>query len=599
MDKILYLRKSQNDNPDESVEETLKRHEQQLQEYALKQFGHFIEEKNIYREVISGGEDISERVEFAKVLRRVEAGSVSHVLFLDTARISRTGIYGAGDIINTFFYTNTLICTPTKIYDLSNEYDKKFLEMELLQSADFLSYVKKVLIRGRVHSVSSLGLFIGSKAPFGYSKKKLKKGYTLEANKDAETVKMIFELLLNGVGTSNIANHLNTLDIKPVKNDVWTPEMVRNILTKETYAGLLTWGKRKTVIKIHNGKKIKTRPLNKDYLLVKGLHKPIIPIDDFNKAQDILKSHKNSKTPKSKTIQNPLASLVVCSVCKRSMIRRPYSKPTRKNKKRVYEVDKEALLSLLRESKDKSGLSLTRLAKELDVTKDVVVSWFTPNINKFYLSTTFTEKWYDLKELLCIETDVFDKSITTYEEPSIQEDTLICSLPHCENVSSNLSEVEQAIIDGLKGYLKEFNHFLDNYEEEIKKVVTGNLKLLEKVNNKIDKLKKEKKNALRNFNAEYIDATEYMELKKEIELELEQLEEEKAKLEANKQEDKVIKIKKAIPILEKVLADYDLLNNEDKNNLLKSIIKQVIYLKKEKSTKKKKAEFDLEIHLLI
>ena len=46
---IVYLRKSRADNPSESVEEVLAKHEKMLQEKALKEFGREIPEENIYR----------------------------------------------------------------------------------------------------------------------------------------------------------------------------------------------------------------------------------------------------------------------------------------------------------------------------------------------------------------------------------------------------------------------------------------------------------------------------------------------------------------------------------------------------------------------
>lgn len=324
MEKIMYLRKSQKDNSvkDETIEETLERHEHQLQEYALKEFGHYIEPKNIYREVVSGGDDLSERSSFQEVLKLVEQNKVSHCLFLDTARISRTGIYGAGDIINVFYYTNTLICTPTKTYDLSDEYDKKFLEMELLQSADFLNYVKKIFKRGREHSVKNLGLFIGSVAPYGYKRKKLEKGFTLEANEDSKTVRAIFEMCLEGKGSSTIANYLNDNDIKPAKSKEWTSSMVKTILYNITYAGMLTIDKRKVVKQIRDGKVIKTRPVNSESQAYPGLHTGIVTLEEFYMAQKMLKSHPSSKVPKSKELKNPLSGLIFCSKCGRSMQRK-------------------------------------------------------------------------------------------------------------------------------------------------------------------------------------------------------------------------------------------------------------------------------------
>jgi DNA invertase Pin-like site-specific DNA recombinase len=509
MEKIMYLRKSQKDNTvkNETVEETLERHEHQLQEFALKEFGHYIEPEYIFREVISGGDDLSERSAFQEVLKLVEQNKVSHCLFLDTARISRTGIYGAGDIINVFYYTNTLICTPTKTYDLSDEYDKKFLEMELLQSADFLNYVKKIFKRGREHSVKNLGHFIGSVAPYGYDREKLDKGFTLKANEDAKTVRMIFDMCLEGKGSMVIANHLNESDIKPAKNDEWTSSMVKTILYNITYAGMLTIDKRKIVKKIKDGKVIKTRPVNEEYGVYKGLHTGIVTLEEFYMTQKRLQSHPASKVPKSKELKNPLSGLIFCSKCGRSMQRK--------------------------HQKSKRGADL------------------------------------------------------------------FCAVKSCNTVSNLLVEVEDAVIDKLKTYLKEFNHYLDNYEEEVKKVVTGNLKTIRKLEKDIDKLKVRLDSVMEAYELKDYTREQFLKRKKEIEDNITELENKKISLENNKQEDKIIKYQKLIPKLSLCVSNYDNLSIVNKNKLLKTIINKIEYTKTEQSTRKDKKTFKLRVYLNI
>ena len=64
---IMYLRKSRADNPHESVEEVLEKHESLLQELAERDLGGRIPEHCIFREVVSG-ETIAERPQFNIVL---------------------------------------------------------------------------------------------------------------------------------------------------------------------------------------------------------------------------------------------------------------------------------------------------------------------------------------------------------------------------------------------------------------------------------------------------------------------------------------------------------------------------------------------------
>ena len=57
---IIYLRKSRSDDPGMSVEDVLAKHELQLQEYAVSEYGEQIPEDHIFREVVSG-ETIADR----------------------------------------------------------------------------------------------------------------------------------------------------------------------------------------------------------------------------------------------------------------------------------------------------------------------------------------------------------------------------------------------------------------------------------------------------------------------------------------------------------------------------------------------------------
>ena len=81
-------------------------------------------------------------------------------------------------------------------------------------------------------------------------------------------------------------------------------------------------------------------------------------------------------------------------------------------KVRKYEVDIEGLKKTLKEAKEKAGLTIKEIADTLEVNKTTVEHWFR-NDNCF--SIPDENIWYNLKELLNITTDKFDKSLTEFE----------------------------------------------------------------------------------------------------------------------------------------------------------------------------------------
>lgn len=325
----MYLRKSREDRDAESrgEGETLARHEAQLVKLAEK-LG--IKITQTFREVVSG-ETIAARPEMLKLLDTIETMHVDGVLVVEIERLARGDTRDQGLIMETFKYGDTKIITPMKIYDPNDEFDEEYAEFGLFMSRREYKTINRRLQNGRQASINE-GKWIGNKAPFGYERIKIPhdKGFTLRPLKEeAEIVQFIFNLFTCGtpesdnlpIGTTAIANLLDDLQIKPRFAEHWEQSVIRGILKNYAYVGKLQVGKRKQVKKIVNGVVQKTRPLNHDYRVIDALHPAIIDTEIFEKAQKILEA--NYKPPCFKTIKAPLAGLVYCSVCGKSMYRRP------------------------------------------------------------------------------------------------------------------------------------------------------------------------------------------------------------------------------------------------------------------------------------
>lgn len=438
--RIEYLRKSRTDNQFESVDEVLKRHEKILHDFCMRTFGEPI--TNIYKEVVSG-ETISERPMMIKLLEDIEKGDIDAVVVVEPQRLSR-GSFGDIDIIvNTFRYTNTKVVTPTKTYDLNNKFDRKYFEQELLRGNDYLEYVKEILVRGRKRSVED-GLYIGSISPYGYDKMKLpKKGFTLTPNKDAENVKYIFDKFINGLGTTNLAKHLIEIGIKSQTGKQWTANMVRNILMNDIYIGVVTYGKRETKKMMKNSEIVKTRPVNDDYIEAKGLHKPIIDKDTFDKAQKLLKSSPAKNIRGDKTIKNPLAGLVKCKYCGNNMFRRPY--------------DKRDIPTLICKT-----IGCKCVSSDLNLVEDRVIELLKNELKdyKYYVENYETEvksntkefekqiKKID-KELTSLKEDL-QNALIKYNRSKISEEEYIFLRNYTLEEESRLNKQKMALNDRLK-----------------------------------------------------------------------------------------------------------------------------------------------------
>ena len=81
-------------------------------------------------------------------------------------------------------------------------------------------------------------------------------------------------------------------------------------------------------------------------------------------------------------------------------------------KVRKYDVDIDELKKTLKDAKNKSGLTIKDIAHKLNINKTTVEHWFRSD-NCF--SIPDEDIWFDLKKLLDITTDEFDKSIMEFE----------------------------------------------------------------------------------------------------------------------------------------------------------------------------------------
>ncbi|MGB8451226.1 MAG: recombinase family protein [Anaerocolumna sp.] len=325
MKYCLYLRKSRADLEAEAhgEGETLLRHEKMLLDLADRMNLNIAE---IYREIVSG-ETIAARPVMQQLLAEVEHGIWSGVFVMEIERLARGDTIDQGIVAQAFKYANTKIITPLKTYDPGNEFDEEYFEFNLFMSRREFKTINRRIQRGRIASVKE-GKFISSIAPFGYNRVKIpySKGYTLEINEEqAKIVRMIFnwytvgELQENGsyekLGSSRIAKKLDSMNLKPLLKDTWSRSSITDILKNPVYIGKIRWQYRKEIKQLRNNVVTTTRPNATEYILVEGLHEPLIAEDIFAKAGQILLKHGQPTVPGNHILRNPLSGIVFCGKC--------------------------------------------------------------------------------------------------------------------------------------------------------------------------------------------------------------------------------------------------------------------------------------------
>ena len=319
----IYLRKSRADAEAEArgEGETLARHQAILLDLAKRMN---LPVGVIYKELVSG-ETIAARPEVQKLLAEVSEGKWDGVICMEVERLARGDTIDQGVVAQAFKCSNTLIVTPAKTYDPSNEFDEEYFEFNLFMSRREYKTIRRRMNAGRIASVRE-GNYVGSVPPYGYHRIQLPdKSFTLEPKpQEAEIVKLIFDLYVNQhLGASKIATYLNKIGVIPIKTEAWEASSIRPILTNPVYYGYVRWNTRPVIKAYSNGKYVKTRP-RADGEIHKGKHEPLVTEEIWNAAQDIMKSRRQPHNPFDKPQRSPFVKLLVCGLCGRAMVRRPY-----------------------------------------------------------------------------------------------------------------------------------------------------------------------------------------------------------------------------------------------------------------------------------
>ena len=319
----IHLRKSRADLEAEArgEGESLARHRKTLTDLAARR-GYVIAE--IYSEGIVSGDKLSERPEMQRLLRDVSAGKYAGVLDMEIARLTRGDPMDQAYIHMVFKYSGTKIITPDHIYDLADDYDEDYLQTDMMHARRELKYTKKRLQRGRNASAAE-GLW-QSPAPYGYTKVKIPrgKGFTLEPDPDtAPFVRMIFEMYAyENLGGSKIAERLNALGSRTARGNPWAAHSVVQLSNNPVYAGFVRWNDRVSTPRIVDGQIVIKREKNPNAKPAQGQHPPLISMELWEAAQRSRASHDKTRCHSSAPVRNPLAGLLFCSVCGRSMIRK-------------------------------------------------------------------------------------------------------------------------------------------------------------------------------------------------------------------------------------------------------------------------------------
>lgn len=276
-----------------------------------------------------------ERPGFQKLLNDAKDGKFGTIIAKSQSRFSRNMEHIEHYLHQLFEEWNIRFIGVVDGVDTAVESNKKARQIYGLTNEWYCEDLSKN-IRAVFNTKMNLGQYIGSFAPFGYEKDSKDKNHLIVDDEAAATVRRIFHLFIEVQNIDLISNtlfkeHVPTPAIyKKSKGltykykqkydycetyGLWSSTTIRRILQDEVYLGHTVQGKTKKAT--YKSKRMKRIPKD-EWIIVKNTHQPIIPKDDFDLVQKILKNRR--RVEKKGKVPRPLSGKLKCAECGSSIV---------------------------------------------------------------------------------------------------------------------------------------------------------------------------------------------------------------------------------------------------------------------------------------
>lgn len=298
----VYLRKSREEITFD--DDTLGRHRTQLGEY-IATYGF----KNVeWFEEIGSADSISKRPVFIELLSQVEDNLFDAVLVVHYDRLSRGSQIDNGIITQTFKSSNTLILTPSRVYDLTDESAELMSEVEgLLSRAEYRS-IKRRMTQGKI-TATKQGNHVTGEVAYPYLRDK-NTGEIYIDEDGRKVANYIAREYLAGNTWTGIANELNRLKVPSPRGMSWTRKQLQRVITGDVGRGFVTYGD--TYVDATGRNRVQTD--ESKIVKVRGNHEQLFDDETYAKI-DRTMIERRGTPPRARKGAYALSGLVKCNIC--------------------------------------------------------------------------------------------------------------------------------------------------------------------------------------------------------------------------------------------------------------------------------------------
>lgn len=238
------------------------------------------------------------RPAFSRMMNDIRDRKVNCIIVKDLSRLGRNYLESGEYLEKVFpFFGVRFISINDHMDSLERPVDLSAQLKNMLNEMYAKDVSKKICTTMR--TLQTQGKFIGSQPPYGYMRNPEDKYSLLVDLETAPVVKEMFDLFLQGYTIHHITNIFNDRKIpSPGKykyekglvknskfhNSIWFHSTIRRMLSDRIYLGWIENGKFQS--HFHKGGDKCVRVPKEEWIIIKGVHEPIISEDVYNRVQE-------------------------------------------------------------------------------------------------------------------------------------------------------------------------------------------------------------------------------------------------------------------------------------------------------------------------
>jgi len=255
------------------------------------------------------------RIEFQQLIKDCKAGKIDIIITKSISRFARNTVTLLKTVRELKSIHVDVFFEEQNIHSISSEGEMILTLLASVAQEESRSVSDNM--KWRIKREFKNGVMWGGRSSLGY--KLVDKKLTM-IPEEAEIVKLIFQLYIDGLGADYIRKILDSKGIKPMYTKTWGHSSIMKILKNRNYTGDLML--QKTYVENHLTKKQKMNNSELNKYLITDNHEAIISREIFEKAQAIRKQRASKNKPHTPRQDYPFKGITKCGICGSSYTRK-------------------------------------------------------------------------------------------------------------------------------------------------------------------------------------------------------------------------------------------------------------------------------------